>query len=73
MGNLIVSPKIASPARDNSSGIDIPAVVILKTVQGEGGVNVASAQWLRELRELTREYGILLIIDDIQAGCGRHW
>lgn len=56
---------------DNSSGIDLPAAVIVETVQGEGGVNVASAQWLRELRDLTREYGILLIIDDIQAGCGR--
>ena len=56
---------------DNSSGIDMPAAVILETVQGEGGINVASAQWLRKLRELTSEYGILLIIDDIQAGCGR--
>jgi diaminobutyrate-2-oxoglutarate transaminase len=56
---------------DGSSGIDLPAAVIVETVQGEGGVNVASAQWLRELRVLTREYGIHLIIDDIQAGCGR--
>jgi len=56
---------------DNSSGIDLPAAVIVETVQGEGGVNVASAAWLQALRELTREYGILLVIDDIQAGCGR--
>jgi diaminobutyrate-2-oxoglutarate transaminase len=56
---------------DNSSGIDLPAAMIVETVQGEGGVNVASAQWLRDLREVTTEYGILLIVDDIQAGCGR--
>ncbi|ROM90329.1 diaminobutyrate--2-oxoglutarate transaminase [Pseudomonas brassicacearum] len=56
---------------DSSSGIDIPAAVVLETVQGEGGINVASVQWLRDLRALTSEYGILLIIDDIQAGCGR--
>jgi diaminobutyrate-2-oxoglutarate transaminase len=56
---------------DPSSGIEKPAAVVLETVQGEGGVNIASAQWLRELRTLTLELGILLIVDDIQAGCGR--
>lgn len=56
---------------DNSSGLDVPAAVILETVQGEGGVNVASAGWLQRLRELTRRHNILLIVDDIQAGCGR--
>lgn len=56
---------------DNSSGLDIPAAVILETVQGEGGINVASAGWLQRLRELTARFRILLIVDDIQAGCGR--
>lgn len=56
---------------DNSSGIDLPAAVVLETVQGEGGVNVASAAWLQSLSALCREYGIMLIVDDIQAGCGR--
>lgn len=56
---------------DNSSGLDLPAAVILETVQGEGGVNVASAEWLQALSELCREQGILMIVDDIQAGCGR--
>ena len=56
---------------DNSSGVDLPAAVIVETVQGEGGVNVASAEWLRRLETLCHEFGILLIIDDIQAGCGR--
>lgn len=57
--------------KDPGSGIDLPAAVIVETIQGEGGVNVASAQWLRELRRITAENDILLIIDDIQAGCGR--
>lgn len=56
---------------DNSSGLDLPAAVILETVQGEGGINVASAPWLRRLRTLTQAHGIVLIVDDIQAGCGR--
>ena len=56
---------------DNSSGLDKPAAVLLETVQGEGGVNVASTQWLVQLESLCRQHGILLIVDDIQAGCGR--
>lgn len=56
---------------DRSSGIDLPAAIILETVQGEGGLNVASSQWLQEVSALAKEFGILLIVDDIQAGCGR--
>jgi diaminobutyrate-2-oxoglutarate transaminase len=53
------------------SGLELPAAVILETVQAEGGVNVASVRWLQELRSFTAENGILLIVDDIQVGCGR--
>ena len=56
---------------DDGSGLDAPAAVILETVQAEGGVNVASPQWLRRLREITAHHGVLLIVDDIQVGCGR--
>jgi diaminobutyrate-2-oxoglutarate transaminase len=56
---------------DGSSGIDLPAAIIVETVQGEGGINVASAKWLRELEQLCRDFDILLIIDDIQMGNGR--
>jgi diaminobutyrate-2-oxoglutarate transaminase len=56
---------------DDSSGVDLPAAVIVETIQGEGGLNVASVAWLRQLRSVTREFGIPLIVDDIQAGCGR--
>lgn len=45
--------------------------MIVETVQAEGGVNVASTEWLRGLADLCRQHGILLIVDDIQAGCGR--
>ncbi|QEM82722.1 diaminobutyrate--2-oxoglutarate transaminase [Halomonas binhaiensis] len=56
---------------DASSGLDLPAAVIVETVQGEGGINVASVAWLQQLERLCRQHGILLIVDDIQAGCGR--
>lgn len=56
---------------DPSSGADAPAAVIVETVQGEGGLNVASAAWLRKLAPVTQRYGALLIADDIQAGVGR--
>jgi diaminobutyrate-2-oxoglutarate transaminase len=56
---------------DPSSGVDQPAAVIVETVQGEGGLNVASMRWLREISRICKQRDILLIIDDIQAGCGR--
>ncbi|MER7583144.1 diaminobutyrate--2-oxoglutarate transaminase [Kitasatospora sp. NPDC097691] len=56
---------------DPSSGVDLPAAVILEPMQMEGGVYPASTAWLRALRELTERHGILLILDEIQAGCGR--
>jgi diaminobutyrate-2-oxoglutarate transaminase len=56
---------------DDSSGVDLPAAVIVETVQAEGGINVARKQWLAGLQALCREFGVLLIVDDIQVGCGR--
>jgi diaminobutyrate-2-oxoglutarate transaminase len=56
---------------DASSGIDLPAAIIVETVQGEGGIRVASGEWLQSLERLCRKHEILLIVDDIQAGCGR--
>ncbi|WAK00456.1 diaminobutyrate--2-oxoglutarate transaminase [Methylobacter sp. YRD-M1] len=57
--------------KDQSSGIDLPAAIIVETVQGEGGIHVASDEWLRDLESLCREFDILLIVDDIQMGNGR--
>ncbi|MFI8321705.1 diaminobutyrate--2-oxoglutarate transaminase [Streptomyces sp. NPDC085529] len=56
---------------DSGSGLDHPAAVIVETVQGEGGVNAARAEWLRGLADLCRRRDMLLIVDDIQMGCGR--
>lgn len=56
---------------DSSSGVDLPAAVLVETVQGEGGINPASPTWLADLAELCGRRGVLLIIDDIQMGCGR--
>ena len=56
---------------DSGSGIDKPAAVIVETVQGEGGLRAARASWLQGLAELCRQHSILLIVDDVQAGCGR--
>ena len=62
---------IRNVLEDDHSGIAKPAAVILETVQAEGGVIVAPEQWLRDLRQLCDDYDILMIVDDIQVGCGR--
>lgn len=56
---------------DSSSGVEIPAAIILETVQLEGGVYVAPTEFLKRLRQLCDKHAIVLICDDIQAGCGR--
>lgn len=56
---------------DSGSGLNAPAAVIVETVQGEGGINAARLEWLRQLADLCKKHEILLIIDDIQMGCGR--
>lgn len=57
--------------RSSGSGLDLPAAFIVETVQGEGGVNVASDAFMQRLRALCDRHEILLIVDDIQMGCGR--
>ncbi|WAJ69237.1 diaminobutyrate--2-oxoglutarate transaminase [Catenovulum adriaticum] len=56
---------------DKGSGLEKPAAVMLETVQGEGGINVASSEWLQKLAQLCKDHDMLLIIDDIQVGNGR--
>jgi diaminobutyrate-2-oxoglutarate transaminase len=56
---------------DGGSGVDIPAAMILETVQGEGGINAASFEWLQRVEQICKRWGILLIVDDVQAGVGR--
>ncbi|MGV0601466.1 diaminobutyrate--2-oxoglutarate transaminase, partial [Mycolicibacterium pulveris] len=56
---------------DSGSGLNRPAAVIVETVQGEGGLNVARIEWLQALEKLCHKRDILLIVDDVQMGCGR--
>lgn len=56
---------------DPSSGVAKPAAMILETLQAEGGVVVAPVEWLQRLRALCDKHDILMIVDDIQIGCGR--
>jgi diaminobutyrate-2-oxoglutarate transaminase len=54
-----------------NSGYDTPAAFIVETIQAEGGVNIATKEWLHAVQALAHELGALFIIDDIQVGCGR--
>jgi diaminobutyrate-2-oxoglutarate transaminase len=65
------SPGIEGLLRDSDAALDEVAAVIVETVQGEGGINVAPLEWLSELADLCRRHGVLLIVDDVQMGCGR--
>ncbi len=56
---------------DSGSGMDLPAAAVVETVQAEGGVKVATDDWLRGLEAVCRKYDIMLIVDDIQTGNGR--
>ncbi|MDK2777175.1 MAG: aspartate aminotransferase family protein [Pseudomonadota bacterium] len=71
MDSLSVLEALRARYRDPSSGLEKPAAFILETVQAEGGVNVAGKEWLCSVASLARELGAVLIIDDIQVGCGR--
>jgi acetylornithine/N-succinyldiaminopimelate aminotransferase len=50
---------------------DKTVAIMLEPIQGEAGVWPATDQFLRDLRELTRAHGLLLIVDEIQTGIGR--
>lgn len=54
--------------KDVESGVVKPAAVILEAIQGEGGVVVAPTKWLQKIRAVTRKHGIVLIVDEVQAG-----
>ncbi|MCD8513921.1 MAG: aspartate aminotransferase family protein [Nitrincola sp.] len=56
---------------DSSSGLELPAAFVVEPIQAEGGVHVASQEWLLAVQQLAKDLGALFILDDIQAGCGR--
>lgn len=81
------NPKIVAPINDSGHVTRIPwenidrakqeinkgdvAAVIMEGIQGVGGINIPSSNFLQELRQLCTDNGVLLIIDEIQSGYGR--
>lgn len=70
-GHRLVSAYVENILEDPDGGITDPAGMILEPVQGEGGAIPAPVEWLRDIRRITRERDIPLIVDEIQAGLGR--
>ena len=70
-GGKTALAEYAAALADPSSGQTPPAAFLVEPIQAEGGVNVASRNWLHEVQELAHSVGALLILDDIQAGIGR--
>lgn len=63
--------RFESMATDPSGGIEPVAAILVESVQGEGGLNVASTEWLIGLASAAKRLGALLILDEVQTGCGR--
>ena len=70
-GGLESLAALRAALENSSGGMEKPAAFLVEAIQAEGGVNVASAEWLKALQTLAHDMGALLIVDDIQAGCGR--
>lgn len=56
---------------DDHSGVDKPAAFVIETVQAEGGIYPFEAKWLQDVSRFCADNDILLIVDDVQVGCGR--
>ncbi|KKB38629.1 aspartate aminotransferase family protein [Bacillus thermotolerans] len=70
-GHRVSNAYIENLLDDPESGIVAPAGIIVEVVQGEGGSIPAPIEWLQQLRRLTKERHIPLIIDEVQTGIGR--
>jgi acetylornithine aminotransferase len=84
---LTDNPKIVAPFNETENAVILPmdeigltekelktgtiAAVIIEGIQGIGGINIPDQHFLEELSELTKKYGALLILDEIQSGYGR--
>ncbi|HCE57889.1 MAG TPA: aspartate aminotransferase family protein [Prolixibacteraceae bacterium] len=84
---LTDNPKIVAPVNQTSNAVILPfndleatenvlkneyvAAVIVEGIQGIGGINLPGNEFLKGLEVLTKKYGSLLIIDEIQSGYGR--
>lgn len=67
-GEEAVLAYLATMLSDDESGITKPACLVMEAIQGEGGVNAMSPHALREVRRITREAGVPLVMDEVQAG-----
>lgn len=56
----------------SGEGLQVPAAFIIEPIQAEGGVRIASVEWLNAVQSFAKEVGSLLILDDIQGASGRH-
>lgn len=71
LGDVNTLELIDAMLSNPSSGIDAPAAFVFEPVQGEGGLNAASKEWIEGIAKLAKEHGAMIIVDDIQAGIGR--
>ncbi len=62
---------LASRLADDLSGLSMPGAIVVEPVQFDGGLYAAPRSWLLRLREIATKFGIVLILDEIQSGCGR--
>lgn len=69
--NLTCSNYIENIFNDVESGIVKPAGLILEAIQGEGGVIPSDDEWLRQVRKITKENDVPMILDEVQTGLGR--
>lgn len=69
--NVDTMDYLSKIVKTKGSGFELPAAIILETIQAEGGIKIASKEWLVKLEKFAADNGILLIVDDIQVGCGR--
>jgi diaminobutyrate-2-oxoglutarate transaminase len=70
-GEDAVLDYIETILRDDEGGIPRPACLVMEAIQGEGGVNPMSPAALQRIRKLTEDLGIVLIMDEVQAGVCR--
>ncbi|QPT13467.1 diaminobutyrate--2-oxoglutarate transaminase family protein [Serratia rubidaea] len=62
---------LESALEDANSGLGNVAAIVLELVQGEGGVYIADSRFVERIYQLSRRLGIMLIVDEVQTGCGR--
>ncbi|MBC8514463.1 aminotransferase class III-fold pyridoxal phosphate-dependent enzyme [bacterium] len=61
----------ANALEDALGGGDLPAAFLVEPIQGEAGIRVPPEGYLRDVRRMTKEAGVLLIVDEVQTGLGR--